>query len=460
MSSQVKKSYFESFVLALVLCLMPLKIFSYLIPCVVLGWFLYRTSSGKLLQRILIALSVFVVMVVFYHFLALWQGETFLIGNALLSFLTYSTFIFLLIVPGRLIDHATTYDNYVPILKWAILIEGTIGILQFVIVTLARLSPIINSDAVQGTIGIEAMFTGSAGFGNQIFVICMAFLLILYFPYVRAHRKDYYVFAIGVLSIMLAAVLHVFISLLWALFVTILFYRKNLLFSDFSKILVGALSIILLLLPLEVFFPGISKTTSVFFKIYQGQDSPKFEAMNNTVDRLPDRYPLVNLVGLGPGQYCSRAGLIASGRYYSTRMSFLPNRTSDIFRKYFQRSWRKYINSPKRYGNSTMHRPFFSLLSIFSEFGLVGLLLFLGGILYFFVKIRSFFLFFKNTHPLYGHVAFSMGILLMLLVFISTFENYLETPQALLPGMMLFKLLYNQLNAELTKQLTVKKAIA
>ncbi|MDJ1484994.1 hypothetical protein QNI16_31130 [Cytophagaceae bacterium YF14B1] len=449
MNEKYAKPYFESFMVALSLSLLPIKIFSYVVPFVALFWFIVRSSSGRVLQRTLMAITGIVVLLGFYYIIYLYQGTSFLLGNSVVAIFTYSTFFLLLVIPGRGISSSFSYEKYAPVLKWVILIEGIIGILQFVIVTVTGITYIINGDSVQGTIGIDAILNGNAGFGNQIFVISMIFFIFLFIPYVLQQHKYYYVVLVGLLSIMLAGVLHVFVSLVWALLFTILFYRKNLIFSDLSKIIGGVAMALLMLLPLEFFFPGISKTTAVFFQIYQDRDSPKFEAMDNAFDKLPEQYPLVSLIGLGPGQYSSRAGLISSGNYYGSKMNFLPNEVSEPFRKLFQHTWLEYTHGSDRYGNSTMHRPFFSILSLFAEFGFVGLGLFLGCILYFFMKIRLLFVFFKERkNKVNTYLAFAMGVLLIMLVFISTFENYLETVQALLPGMMLFKVLYSQLLTE------------
>lgn len=445
MQNKYARSYFEAFILVLVITLLPTKIFAYGATFIALAWFIVRSSSGVVLQRTIIVGMCLVLGIGIYHVIYYYQGLPFLLGNAVVAIFTYGTFFLLIILPNKGISMSNSYFKYAYVLKWVILIEGVVGIFQFLIVSFTDMFHIISGDAVQGTIGIDAFITGNAGFGNQMFVINMVFFVLLFVPYVLQQRKYYYVIVVGLLSIMLAGVLHVFISLLWALFFTILFYRRNIFISDINKIVLIAASVLLMLLPLEIFFPGISRTAGIFFKIYQGQDSPKFEAIDNAIYKLPEQYPMVYLIGLGPGQYSSRAGLISSGNYYSTKIGFLPNTASKPYKEFFEQTWLKYTSNTARYGNSTMHRPFFSMLSIFAEFGLLGIVFFFIFILYFFIRIRKLFLLFKSKNTVNAYLSFCLGVILITLVCISTFENYLETTQAILPGMMLFKVLYSQL---------------
>ena len=83
------------------------------------------------------------------------------------------------------------------------------------------------------------------------------------------------------------------------------------------------------------------------------------------------------MFGLGPGQYTSRASLISSGRYFGefenpVKLPFLDASTaSKAFNDYIFDIWEVYATNVEIYGNSTMSRPFFSILSLVIEFGLI-----------------------------------------------------------------------------------------
>jgi hypothetical protein len=350
------------------------------------------------------------------------------------------------VLPSRFIVNADSIGRYISVVRFVILLQSVIGILQYVIVVTTHRFNIIPGDAVQGTVGLLAFWYGDAGFGNQIFIINMVFLLMFFLPHVVATRRDVSIFILGLFSIMLAGVMHVFISLLFAGFLTVVFFRSRFLFTDLLKVVGAALLVLTLLVPFEFLFPGISKTTLLYVRLYQDENSPKFDAIHKTLQQLPEKYPTVYLVGLGPGQYSSRAGLISSGKYLSVKSSLLPNTTSQPFKEFVSTTWHKYASNPERYGNSTMHRPFFSLLSVFAEFGIMGFVALVVGIVWVFLKVRKLALWGKNRNPFDFYLAFGLGIISMSLIFISFFENYLEATQAMFPGLLLFKVFYSYLN--------------
>lgn len=440
------KVYFETVLLSLVFGLMPSKIIPLLLPLVALFWFIFRSYSGRVFRRMMLLFTAFLLLILFYSLLYTYQGINFLIGNAIVSLITYSSFWVLLVLPSRSIVNSDSVRRYTSVIRFVILLQSVIGILQYVIVVTTHQFNIIPGDAVQGTVGLLAFWYEDAGFGNQIFIINMVFLLVFFLPHVVTTRRDVPTFLLGLFSIMLAGVMHVFISVVLAGFLTVVFFRSRFLFTDLLKVVGAALLVLALLVPFEFIFPGISKTASLYVRLYQDENSPKFDAIHQTLHQLPEKYPTVYLVGLGPGQYSSRAGLISSGKYLSVKSSLLPNTTSQPFKEFVSATWRTYGSNPNRYGNSTMHRPFFSLLSVFAEFGLIGFVGLVGGIGWVFLKVRKLALWGKNRNPFDFYLAFGLGIISLSLVFISFFENYLEATQAMFPGLLLFKVFYCYLN--------------
>lgn len=439
------RPYYESFMVALFITLLPSRMLAYVAPFITLFWFIIRSHSGKTIYRTVFSFIIFCVLVAFYYCMYAWEGVRFLTGNAVVALCTYGTLLLVLILPNEKIsDSNFTYNKYAGILKYVILLESLIGIFQFLAVSLGGFG-MLSGDAVQGTIGLLVFMTDNPGFGNQMFAINMAFFLLFFAPHVLSRRKDYYVIALGLFSLMLSGVLHVFVGLLAALVFTILFYRRNILFSDLHKtiLFVGLAGV--LLVSIELIMPGVSNSAQAFWKVYRDGKSPKTKAINTALYRLPERYPLVYVIGLGPGQYSSRAGLMSSGDYFDQKVSFLPNEVSQPFKEHVSVTWKAYTEDAAGFGNSTMHRPFFSLLSVFAEFGLIGFGLFVGIIGALFFKLRKLFFFYKGLQVTNYYLCFCLGVFLITLFNVSVFENYLETTQAILPGMMLFKLFYSQL---------------
>jgi hypothetical protein len=442
---QYAQVYFEIIILSLVLGLTPSKSIPLLLPILALCWFIFRSYSGRVFQKSMLMITAFVLILGFYFLLYYFQGVNFIVGSSIVSIITYSSFWVLWLLPSRSIADSTSIRRYTSIIKYLILLESVIGILQYVIVVVTRKFNILAGDAVQGTVGLLAFWHEDAGFGNQIFIINMVFLLMFYVPHVLTTRRGIPVVVLGLISIMLAGVMHVFLSLMFAGFLAVVFYRPRFLFSDLLKVAGAAILVLMLLIPFEFIFPGISKTALLYVRLYEDENSPKFDAINKTLYKLPEKYPTVYLVGLGPGQYSSRAGLISSGRYLSVKSGLLPNTVSEPFKEFFSRTWHKYNSNPNRYGNSTMHRPFFSLLSVFAEFGMIGFVALVMGIFWVFLKMRKMAMWYKSRFKFEYYLSFGLGIIIASLIFISFFENYLETTQAMFPGLLLFKLFYSYL---------------
>ncbi len=354
--------------------------------------------------------------------------------------------MFIVLVSGTFITRSYPYEKFAKVLRYAILIQGLVGIFQFFAVKLTGSFDILPGDAVQGTIGLFAFVSGVAGFGNQMFAINMVFFLVLFTPHLLMRRQGVISFIIGLFSLMLAGVLHVFIALIFSILLTLFLYRNNLIFSNLGKLIAATVLAGCLILPLGAIFPDVFKTANVFFTLYQDLDSPKFNIVDRTVNDMGDEYPYVYLVGLGPGQYISRAGLISSGKYLDSRIPLLSNTMSKPLKKYAYAIWNGYTTNSDRFGASTMHRPYFTMLSLFAEFGLICLLALFVYLMVLVIRMRSTYLFYRRKQqPQSAYLSFAMGLLLVFLFSIMFFDNYLETTQAIFPGLILLSAFYRTL---------------
>ncbi len=443
MNQRVDKYFYETFLIALLLVLLPSRSLGYIVPFVCLGWYMIRTRSGVVFKKTIIAVGSYLLIVVLYYLLYEYEEVNFLARNTIVSFVTYGSFIFILLVDGVFVSANYPYERYARVLSYAVLVQGLVGIFQFLIVTLTGRFDILAGDAVQGTIGLFAFVNEVAGFGNQMFAINMVFFLVFLIPYVLVYRRGIIPFSLGLISLMLAGVLHVFIGLIFSTLLTLFFFRKNLLFSNLGKLVSALLLAGLLILPLGIIFPGIFRTADVFITLYQNQDSPKFEIIDRTVGDMSKRYPTVYLVGLGPGQYLSRAGLMSSGKYLDRRVPFFSNTISEPLRDFALHTWNAYASNSAKFGSSTMHRPYFSLLSVFAEFGLLSLLALSVYLIALMAKTRKAYLAYRREGQYQlAYLSFGIGLLLIFIFSISFFDNYLETTQAIFPGLLLMKAFY------------------
>ncbi len=447
------KLFYETFLLAIVIVLLPSRALGYIVPFICLAWYVIKSHSGKIFRLTILLALTFFLTVLFYWLIYSYVGINFLVSNAIVSLVTYGSLLFVLLVRGPFITTEYPYDKFAKVLNYAVLIQGSVGILQFLAVSLTNSFDILPGDAVQGTIGLFAFVSGVAGFGNQMFAINMVFFLVLLAPSVLKNRQRLLTFLIGMLSLMFAGVLHVFIALIFSALVTLFLFRKNLVFSNLGKLVISGILAGLLILPLGTIFPDVFKTANVFITLYQNLDSPKFHIVDKTVNDMTKEYPYVYLIGLGPGQYLSRAGLMSSGKYLDRPIPLLSNTMSEPFQKYAFQTWNSYSTNSDRFGASTMHRPYFSVLSIFAEFGLVGLLVLLRYLAILIARMRKTYLYYlRENANQSAYLCFAIGLLLIFLFSISFFDNYLETTQAIFPGLLLLSAFYRSLRQQASKR--------
>jgi hypothetical protein len=185
------------------------------------------------------------------------------------------------------------------------------------------------------------------------------------------------------------------------------------------------------------------------------QENPKTILLMRLLQEIPMEYPLLPFVGLGPGQFSSRASLIASGYYLGGLQNpqpppFLQPVLSPALNRYVLDLWFGLRNWPGSAGSTL--RPFSSWLSVYSEFGLIGcigiVLLFFGILIHVKYQVRN------NAEKI---IAFSIGSGVGLLFLLGIQENYWEVPQAILVGCMTMKVLYAILISH--KQLVSKSTI-
>ena len=435
--------------MAILIMWSPIKPLAYVAPFMALGWLLYRTNSGRTFQRLLLVSSALALITVFYYLFHAYLGSIFLLPNALVSLFMYSPFFFLLVAlaPANT-DETYGYEKYARVLVVVAWVQGVVGSLQYVA---AKTTSIASGDAVQGTVSPFSFLASGAGFGNQIFAISIIFTLLFLLPYVIVHRKGRWGFLVALTALMLALVVHAFIALLISAFVTVFLFREHLLFSQFKVFAIATASVLVLVLSLAVFMGDFVRISLMYMEIYESGDNPRTEAVATARDQLPAAYPMVYFTGLGPGQYSSRAGLISSGYYFSgfegpEAGSFILNSMSEPFRTYVFPSWQAYQTNNDRYGNSTMSRPFFSVLSVYAEFGLIftlGLGILLG---YYVYQLRRIYLQVYRTGLVEQRwLALATGIAFIFLASVSFFENYLETAQAIFPGLLLMRKFYSSL---------------
>jgi hypothetical protein len=442
-SKNYAKTFYEMFIISLILSLSPSKALGFTIPFIAIFWFIVRSRSGVSFKRFVLIHLAWVLILFFYNWYCQQIGFDFISSNAFISYLNYASIIFILAFPAAIISRTYDYEKYARILLYVILIEGCVGIMQRILVVGNKYS--LYSDAVEGTINPFSFIVGHSGFGNQFFAINMVFLLIFCLPYVYSKKKTWILFYLtGFIALVLASVGHVFYSLLLAILVTYL------IFEGWTLLLNIRMSVFLLAIVSGMLFtlakldPGVFNASQRQFEMFISGETPKAKAMEVVFNELVKEYPTTHLIGIGPAQYSSRAGTIASGTYYNLSTYFLSLPLLEMgmtapFKKYVSIPWLHFQSNLETFGNSTMYRPFFSLLSVYVEFGGLTVLLLLFMIFYqiHLLKVKYRSLGSTASSKTVKLLALSCSTAILFLFFIGLYENYYETAQGIFTGILL-----------------------
>jgi hypothetical protein len=435
----------QCLVFTLLASLSPFKILSYFLPILLLVFTLIRLFSRSFHKNLLFAVVIFSGIILFYFFKSFFLHYNFSLASAFLSLLTYGSIIFILVYPRFRVNYNSSITSRLNKFVYVVfVVETAIALLQIVVflfMTGASLD-LSSGDVIQGSINPFSFISNTVGFNNQVFTINYIFLLAYLIPYLRSKNQKVLIF-LGAVVIILASVLHVIFSFILALvtcflLVGVIKSRKQIVRFLFLGSFVTA-------------FLYITQPRNFFlFRSYYGSlvslESPKTLIIANTIAFLPQEYPDALVLGLGPGQYTSRASLISSGHYFGefqnpTKLPFLSHSlTSNAFNDYVFDIWESYATDTDRFGNSTMSRPFFSILSLISEFGII---FFLAMIIILFrgiVKIRKrYWQLRKEKKKISAYYSFINIVSILFLFYLSFFENYLESSASICAGLLLIK---------------------
>jgi len=457
-TDQYAKAFFEAFIIALVIVWLPFKLFAYLAPFISITWFIIRANSTRALLRFVTLLFIYAILISAYQLFYSFMGEEFIIQNTFLFLLTYGSFLFLMIVPRDAGLYKQDYHRYLKVMKVFILIESALGIFQvfaFSIINGVGLD-FGTGDVAQGTLSPLSFLEPVGSFNNQIYCNNLLVLLLFYIPYTISTRKDIWVVLLGFTAVMLASVLHLFLAFFIAIVFIALYFSRSFIKISTTRILVVS-ALVLTISASVVLQPNNFALIAFYFERMVTNQSPKTIVTVNSITKLPTDFPWVYTIGLGPGQYSSRAGLIGTGHYFGDfnkpkEVPLITNSVSAPLKKYTYTHWKDYATNPK-YGSSTMSRPFYSALSVLMELGyiitaalLVSIVRRVSGI----KRIYESML--KKNRSLVAFYAFACAAFVLYFMFISFFENYMEVTQAIFPGLILYRYFYDYIKDNSIKE--------
>jgi hypothetical protein len=437
---QNDRFFFEGFLLAIILTFLPFKAIAFTIPFIFFLLLLVRSKSGLLIKKFTFLVLISGAVLSGYFVIYLFEDHTFIVSNGILSFISYSSFLILFLIPKNIISEKYNYEFYVKVLLPFMLVEGLYGISQR---TISFFKGINHGDLVEGTINPLSAFVGStSGFGNQFFTINLIFLLIFCFPYVYKEKKGMFSYGTAFLAVILASVGHAFYSLILAVILVLVYYEGKSVLVRPKRLMIMVAIPALMVIAIATFDEKVYNDSARQANLFFSGDTPKSKAIEIVFQKVSKEYSFMHSIGLGPGQYSSRAGLIASGHYgplseFFLKLPFFNLGMTEAFRENVLHYWLDYQDN-SGYGNSTMNRPFLSLLSLYSEFGAFTLTALMVLVAYYIHQSKKMYRKAKKmkeqTNMLLCYV-FSTSLLF--LIFIGLYENYYEAPQGVFIGTLL-----------------------
>jgi hypothetical protein len=426
----------------LIACFTPFKLVSYLVPTALVGWLMIRAPRLVPRTSLLAVILAATTLGVFYALIS----DEFLTFNYLLALVTYSSFLPILVVDGRVLASRRLLEKLLTAATFMLAVQGVIGIAQAIYGAIHTGSFANgNGDYVQGT--INPTWLSKGGFDNPMFAANLALIIIasLSLPdHIAKSRRLHLV--VGTVALVLASVVHVLMFAAASLLVALVITRARRLRAQPSRRL-GWTVIIVLGLGAGVTYAALPEDVGNAVTIVSSAvdldagEVPRAIMLYRVLTELPETAPQQPALGLGPGQFSSRASLMASGLYLGGPESprglpFVSPQATRLATEYCGSLLFAFADQLDSLGST--HQPFFSFLSVYTELGFVGLLLLLWAV--FAVIRRTLSSFRAGRTSRSSVVAFCSGTSLVLLLGLQ--ENYWEVPQAILIGLLLLKVLY------------------
>lgn len=423
-----EKLIFIIFIIALIIAWSPSKILPYMLPMIAMSFVLLTFLR-----------SVYVRFILLILFFFLWIGFSIIFTpdiiyqNFLLSFITYSSYYAIFLLPSKLLKLNPFYERTSKILLIVIIIQALIGFFQ-IGAQFSRIGTFDSyaGDVVEGTIDLALKSGG--GLESPSYAANMMFSILFLMPLAGKRKKMMIpILLFCFFAFLLTATMHLLIFVLISIILTFLIRSLN---QKMSKWYLVILFLLLIFMIFAYVLMPVNLGVLLPKYIQNINTNPKVLVLLRTFEKV-EKYPQILLAGLGPGQGVSRSALIGTGDYLRVSVdkfginyqlpSFLEEtQYFDLFNEF---------NTPN-YG--TTHKPISSWLALITEMGFVGMIvciLYIGKMVI--IPVNRIKLGKEEDLLLF---AFRSGVLF--LFFMGFQDFYWEYPQAIFLGLVLLKLLH------------------
>jgi hypothetical protein len=425
------------YVCVLIICFSPFKILGALVPFIFLGGIIFyvKHKSKKHIKRFLL----FVVLYFSIGLIYLLIYENFSLSNYSLFLITSASFLIIIYNYQELVTEELII-KLAKVTTIIILLESSLGLLQAAIAFFITGSLDTSAgDFVTGTIELN-LFRNSQTGSNQMFsILVSSLLLFLLMGNKKWSIRMIFIIGISILSIVLASVMHSLIFLLFAILSTAIYSKiisVKKLFStkswrktfQLSGLLVFTGILVSMLLPKNI--SNINYFAKQILDFNSQSTSPKIVATYVSINNLPKDEPLQPFIGIGLGQYTSRASLIRSGEYL-TNSRYIPHYKAYYLEKYILPLYRNFMEV---YGSGSTYFPFYSWLSLYVETGLIGIVCAISLIMFISRKLIM------SESQRFPFMHYGLVILLFYIALLGFQDNYWEWSQAIFPAVLILRL--------------------
>jgi len=441
------RGYYLGFVGVLIGTFLPSKALGYMLPLLFTAW---AAAYGALSRNRMFAVIAGATLLGAFYVAVL---DEFIVSNYVVALITFSSFLPILVIPTALVASEALLLDMLAAALPVMLVEGAIGIVQAFAGALHNGTfGGNNGDVVAGT--IYPHLTPEKAFSNPMFAVNIVYLLLACLSRPETSRgRARMPLVISAIALVLASVVHVLVFVVVAIVVAFVFTRSRR--AGGSRVGRRVFAVVLGISALSALAlsDNLALTTKVAEHAFdlEAEDIPRAYLMARVAFELPEEQPQQPYIGVGLGQFSSRAALIMSGLYlggvdHPKPLPLLSPRMTRLADDYTISLLVAMNEGDRDIGSS--QQPFFSYMTVYSECGIVGCIavLFAFG----WVLLRAGKLARRSSEARMPGLLVCAGILLLL--FLGWQAAYWETPQAIFVGMLLLKVMYATLTRGASEQ--------
>jgi hypothetical protein len=407
-------AFVDAVYVSLPLVALPIKNAAYIAPLVFIAMQWYSGNFAfvrRVLLWICLAVSLSTVSIMIDSF----YGRGVSSPGVIWGVLTFASLAVMLSLRADFTISPARWQNLRIAVAWFVIAQSVLGMLQFAVSGIP--------DRVSGTFGLFDFRSGVTI--AQVYLTFNLFAMVMFLLTDAAGLLSKIAIGLGLIACSLAHSGHQTMFLMASL---ALVGMLQLRIQDFAKL--ASVSLVVFGLTITVSSIYWEEVQRWYQKAAVAEESTKKMVTISAVEIMST--PKNILLGVGIGQFGSRAALIATGEYLSVA---LPDRLTGESEYYIDHIRPAEYVDKKTGEGSAISKPYYSALNLIVEFGVPLTLLLV------FAASAQFYRNWQLTRSFDSHtraVGLWANVGLVFLVLCSFIENYLEFPQAIFLPILLY----------------------